>query len=86
MFHVSRLILILCVIVSSPVSKGFVPVSLIYSLVADSCGLADALATAFFVMGPEAIETFVSKNNLRLKIFVIMKDGKIRRFAAPRTN
>jgi thiamine biosynthesis lipoprotein len=54
-----------------PVSGGISSVSVI----SDSCALADGLATALFVMGPEDIKKFLSENILSVKVFVIMGSG-----------
>ncbi|MCM8773936.1 MAG: FAD:protein FMN transferase [Candidatus Omnitrophica bacterium] len=49
------------------------------TVIAKNCTTADALATAFFVMGYEKIKEFLAKENLGVKVFLVMRDGKGKR-------
>jgi len=56
-----------------PVNNSIVSVSVI----AEEAVLADALATAFFVIGIDGIEKFLVKNPKTAKILVVVKGGSI---------
>ncbi|MFH1767965.1 MAG: FAD:protein FMN transferase, partial [Candidatus Omnitrophota bacterium] len=53
-----------------PAQNGVVSVT----VVTKNCTSADALATAFFVMGPDKIKQFVTRVSSSMKIFVISED------------
>lgn len=59
-----------------PVSNDIVSVSVI----ADRAAVADALATAFFVMGKEQIKKFLAKKSYEVKILVVEKSGVLTRY------
>jgi len=44
------------------------------SVVADNCTLADALSTAFFIMGLDKTKEFLLKNNFNIKVFIIIRE------------
>ncbi|MCF7908827.1 MAG: FAD:protein FMN transferase [Candidatus Omnitrophica bacterium] len=54
-----------------PASSNIISVSVI----AESCAVADALATAFFISGREGIEKFLIKNPSLAKIFIVEEGG-----------
>ncbi|MCM8826221.1 MAG: FAD:protein FMN transferase [Candidatus Omnitrophica bacterium] len=49
------------------------------TVIAKNCTTADALATAFFVMGYEKIKEFLAKESQGIKVFLVMRDGKGKR-------
>jgi len=55
-----------------PVSNSVESVSVVRS----NCVTADSLATAFFVMGPEEIDKFLTNNRYDIEVFVVSKDSK----------
>ncbi len=50
------------------------------SVIADRAAVADALATAFFVMGRDRIKKFLAKSSLGVKILVVEKGGVLTRY------
>ena len=44
------------------------------SVVANNCTLADALSTAFFIMGLDKTKEFLTKNNLDIEVFILIKE------------
>jgi thiamine biosynthesis lipoprotein len=58
------------------------------SVVADSSAVADALATAFYVMGPEAAEAYCSQNEAVSAMMVVQHDAQtqpVKRVVGKRT-
>ncbi|MBU1122287.1 MAG: FAD:protein FMN transferase [Candidatus Omnitrophica bacterium] len=46
------------------------------SVIADSCVIADGLATAFSVMGKDKVEDFFDEQPYRVRSYIVIKDGE----------